>query len=144
MARRNRVDRNQKEIVRFLESFDNVSVRKTDQVGEGFPDLTVHAFGLSALVEVKMPKKKLSPKQRKFFKQHENGFLCTVRSESDAARDIVVLGSIFALVIGLPFMFDQEWSMQNIALILGLGVFQLGISFGFYISAIQYLTTVEI
>ena len=101
MARRNRVDRNQKEIVRFLESFDNVSVRKTDQVGEGFPDLTVHAFGLSALVEVKMPKKKLSPKQRKFFKQHENGFLCTVRSESDAARLLKLMKQIGMMAIHL-------------------------------------------
>ncbi|MFK7802684.1 MAG: DMT family transporter [Anaerolineae bacterium] len=67
-----------------------------------------------------------------------------LRSESDAAGDIVVLGAVFALIIGLPFMFNQDWTMQNIALILGLGVFQLGISFGFYISAIRYLTAVEI
>ncbi|MFT5193179.1 MAG: drug/metabolite transporter (DMT)-like permease [Cellvibrionaceae bacterium] len=67
-----------------------------------------------------------------------------LRSESEAAGEIVVLGAIFALLIGLPFMFNQDWTWANIALILGLGIFQLGISFGFYISAIRYLTPVEI
>ena len=67
-----------------------------------------------------------------------------LRSENESAGDIVVLGAIFALIIGFPFMFDQAWTLSNIALILGLGVFQLGISFGFYIYAIRYLSAVEI
>lgn len=67
-----------------------------------------------------------------------------LRSEADSAGDIVILGSIFAMLIGIPFMFNQDWTLTNIALIVALGVFQLGISFGFYIYAIPYLSAVEI
>ena len=50
----------------------------------------------------------------------------------------------FCLVMGLPFIFDQPFTLNNILLILGLGVFQIGISFVFYTLAIPHLSAVEI
>ncbi len=67
-----------------------------------------------------------------------------LRSESHAAGEIAVLGAIFAFVIGLPFIFDQSFSLNNILIILGLGIFQIGISFVFYTMAIPHLSAVEI
>ena len=67
-----------------------------------------------------------------------------LREESETAGEIVVLGAIFALIIGFPFMFNQDWTWTNVWLILGLGVFQIGISFIFYTIAIKHLSAVEI
>ncbi len=67
-----------------------------------------------------------------------------LRAESHAAGEIAVLGAIFAFFIGLPFMFDQPFTLNNFLLILGLGVFQIGISFVFYTLAIPHLSAVEI
>ncbi|MEM8860122.1 MAG: DMT family transporter [Chloroflexota bacterium] len=67
-----------------------------------------------------------------------------LREESDTAGEIVVLGAIFALIVGFPLLFNQDWTLNNILLILGLGVFQIGISFIFYTIAIKHLSAVEI
>ena len=48
-----------------------------------------------------------------------------------------------AAVIGIPSMGSQPWDMPNIALVLGLGIFQLGIPFVLYGLAIRHLTAVE-
>ena len=66
-----------------------------------------------------------------------------LREESHSSIEIVVLGSFFATIIGIPDMASQPWDLPNISLILGLGIFQLGIPFILYGLAIRHLTAVE-
>ena len=66
-----------------------------------------------------------------------------LRSQHDNAGEIVVFGAALAFLIGLPFIFTEDFSSTNILLVLGLGVFQIGISFIFYTIAIKHLSAVE-
>ena len=81
-----RVDSNQKEIVKALRQF-GASVAHTYTVGHGFPDILVSYGGDYYLMEIKMPKSKLTPDEVEF---HQNwiGKIHIVRSVDDALRAI--------------------------------------------------------
>ncbi len=66
-----------------------------------------------------------------------------LRSQHGNAGEIVVFGAALAFLIGLPFIFTEDFSSTNVLLVLGLGIFQIGISFIFYTIAIKHLSAVE-
>lgn len=57
--------------------------------------------------------------------------------------DMTLLGNVFTFVICLPFIFQSMPSLQSIAALLVLGIFQLGISYILYTKAILYVSAVE-
>lgn len=77
-----RVDGNQTAIVMALRAH-GWSVLSLSTVGKGCPDLLVGAQSLNILLEVKMPKGKLRPKQEAFT-QSWHGQCATVTSAEDA------------------------------------------------------------
>lgn len=73
------------------------------------------------------------------------GFMVVLlRGQKDGSPvETVILGSLIAFVIGLPFLFSQTWDGTNILLFMGLGIVQLGIPFILYSYAIKHLTAIE-
>jgi drug/metabolite transporter (DMT)-like permease len=72
-----------------------------------------------------------------------------LRKQKDGSPvESVLLGNILAFLIGLPFLVGPwatmpAFSMQDWAILIFLGIFQLGIPFILYARAIQALTAVE-
>lgn len=69
--------------------------------------------------------------------------LCTRRQKDGAPATTIFLGNIFAVVVGLPFLAQATFSFQNLATILYLGIFQIGLSFVAYSIAIKYVPALE-
>lgn len=57
--------------------------------------------------------------------------------------ETTLLGNIFTFVITLPFIFLSVPSWKSILALLILGIFQLGISYILYTTAIQYVSAIE-
>jgi drug/metabolite transporter (DMT)-like permease len=57
--------------------------------------------------------------------------------------EITLLGNIFTLAAGIPFFFLSAPSMKSILYILILGIFQLGISYILYATAVKYVSSIE-
>jgi hypothetical protein len=74
-------DQNEREIIQEFRSF-GASVHQLS--GKGVPDLIVGYRGITALVEVKMPKGKLTDDQKEFFDNWNGGLLFIVRTVADA------------------------------------------------------------
>lgn len=55
----------------------------------------------------------------------------------------VLLGNILTAVIGLPFMFQSSPDAKSWLGIILLGIFQLGLSYVLYASAIKHVTAIE-
>jgi len=66
-----------------------------------------------------------------------------LREEHEHSMEMIVVGSLMAVVIGLPSTPVQTFDWTNIALILGLGVFQLGFGLMLYTWALRHLTAVK-
>ena len=62
-----KVDANQAEIVECLRGIPGCEVRSMATVGDGWPDLAVGYCGRNWFFECKMPGKKLTDDQQKFF-----------------------------------------------------------------------------
>ncbi len=87
MRRACKVDLNQAEIVDALRNF-GATVKDLSKVGGGFPDLAVGYAGQNHLLEVKMPKGKLTPDQ---VVTHSTwgGRIRVVRSAEEAIQAII-------------------------------------------------------
>lgn len=83
MRRAAKVDDNQAEIVALLRTH-GASVAVMSAVGQGFPDLVVGYRGRNYLIEVKMPKGKMTEEQYDFA-GHWRGQYAVVRSFDEAA-----------------------------------------------------------
>lgn len=58
--------------------------------------------------------------------------------------ETTLLGHIITVIIGLPFLFSVNFTITNIIGILLLGIFQLGIAYILYATAVKYLTALEV
>ena len=58
--------------------------------------------------------------------------------------ETTLLGHMITFLIGLPFVFSANFTFANIAGILFLGIFQLGIAYILYAIAVKYLTPLEV
>jgi len=66
------------------------------------------------------------------------------KQKDDSPSDSVLLGNILTLIIGLPVIATSiTFEVKPIVLILILGVFQLGIPYIFYTTAIKHVTALD-
>ncbi|MEI6290513.1 MAG: EamA family transporter [Chloroflexota bacterium] len=56
---------------------------------------------------------------------------------------IILIGNAIGFFLGLPFIFKETINFPNAAIILYLGIFQIGLSFVFYSKAIKYVKALE-
>ncbi len=72
------------------------------------------------------------------------GVTIAMRLQKDGSPvETTLLGHILTVLIGLPFIFQANFTLQNIIGILLLGVFQLGISYILYALGVKHLTALE-
>lgn len=57
--------------------------------------------------------------------------------------EMTLLGNIFTFIIGLPFFFISLPNLKSILCLLILGIFQLGISYIFYVTAVKHVSAIE-
>jgi drug/metabolite transporter (DMT)-like permease len=70
--------------------------------------------------------------------------IIALRKQKDgSATETVLLGSIIAFLIGVPFMFSETLNVQEAAIILYLGAIQIAIPFTILTLVIRYLQALE-
>ncbi len=69
--------------------------------------------------------------------------LCMRAQKARVPAETILLGNILSAIIGLPFSLRETWTPSDISIILYLGVFQIGLSFLFYSTAIKYVPAIE-
>lgn len=57
--------------------------------------------------------------------------------------EMTLLGNIFTFIIGLPFFFTSLPNLKSVLCLLILGIFQLGISYIFYVTAVKHISALE-
>ncbi|MCP4419159.1 MAG: DMT family transporter [Chloroflexi bacterium] len=65
------------------------------------------------------------------------------KQKNGSPAETLLLGNLISAVIGVPFLFGQEWSPPQVGIILFLGIVQLGIPFILYAIVIKYLDAIE-
>jgi len=55
----------------------------------------------------------------------------------------ILIGQLFMAVAGIPSVMKESWTLRNWLIILYLGVFQIGIAFIFFTSAIKHVPAIE-
>ena len=66
------------------------------------------------------------------------------KQKNDSPSDSILLGNIFTFLIGLPIIItDTKFDFEPLLLILILGIFQLGIPYIFYTTAIKHVTALD-
>jgi len=63
--------------------------------------------------------------------------------KDDSPVEMTFLGNIITFIIAFPFFFLSVPSLNSILVLLILGIFQLGISYIFYVLAIKYVSPIE-
>jgi len=69
--------------------------------------------------------------------------LCMRRQKAGVPGNTILLGNLLGALIGLPFLFQETFSLSSICIISYLGIFQIGISFVCYSIAIKSLQALE-
>jgi len=69
--------------------------------------------------------------------------LCMRAQKAGVPAQTILLGSILSAIIGLPFSLQETWTPSDVGIILYLGMFQVGLSFLFYSTAIKYVPALE-
>ncbi len=69
--------------------------------------------------------------------------LCMRKQKDGTPANTILLGNIIGAVIGLPFLFQESYSLQNLSIIAYLGIFQIGLSFVLYSIAIKQVQALE-
>ena len=67
-----------------------------------------------------------------------------MRSQRDNnPANMIFIGNIIGLLVGLPFLFQESFTLPNLGIILYLGVFQIGLSFVLYSIAAKHVRALE-
>jgi drug/metabolite transporter (DMT)-like permease len=69
--------------------------------------------------------------------------LCMRGQKAGAPGNTILLGNVIGVIIGLPFLVQETFSLSSLAIISYLGVFQIGLSFVCYSYAIKYVPALE-
>jgi drug/metabolite transporter (DMT)-like permease len=69
--------------------------------------------------------------------------LCMRKQKNGTPANTILLGNIIGIVIGLPFLLQESFSLPNISIISYLGIFQIGLSFVLYSIAIKQVQALE-
>jgi len=63
--------------------------------------------------------------------------------DSSSSVEMTLLGNIITFIIALPFFFGTVPNLRGILSLLVLGIFQLGISYILYVTAVKYVSSLE-
>lgn len=69
--------------------------------------------------------------------------LCMRRQKAGVPAQTILLGNLFGIVIGLPALLQETFTLPDMGIIIYLGLFQIGLSFVFYSVAIKHLQALE-
>lgn len=69
--------------------------------------------------------------------------LCMRREKSHEPEELILLGCIIGAVIGFPSMLKESYTLKNVAIILYMGIIQMGFSYIFFTIAIKQLNALE-
>jgi drug/metabolite transporter (DMT)-like permease len=63
--------------------------------------------------------------------------------KNGAPEESFLLGSLVTAIVGLPFMLQETWTVNNWIVITFLGIFQIGLAFIFFTKAIKHIPALE-
>jgi drug/metabolite transporter (DMT)-like permease len=67
-----------------------------------------------------------------------------LRAQKDGSpAESILMGQMAMIVIGFPSVIRESWTLRNWIIILFLGVFQIGLAFIFFTSAIKHVPAIE-
>ena len=69
--------------------------------------------------------------------------VCMRAQKDGRPADIVLLGSLFSALIGLPSLLQESWTLPDVGIILYLGFFQTSLAFILYTRAIRQVRALE-
>ena len=69
--------------------------------------------------------------------------LCMRKQKDGSPADTILLGNFMGIVIGLPSLLHENYSLFSIGVISYLGIFQIGLSFVLYSIAIRHVQVLE-
>jgi drug/metabolite transporter (DMT)-like permease len=69
--------------------------------------------------------------------------VCMRAQKNAVPANAILLGNIFSVLIGFPFLLQEDLSLPNLGIISYLGIFQIGLSFVFYSIAIKHVRALE-
>lgn len=69
--------------------------------------------------------------------------LCMRRQKAGVPGNTILLGNLLGALIGLPFLFQETFSLSSLGIVSYLGIFQIGLSFVFFSSAIKHVPALE-
>jgi drug/metabolite transporter (DMT)-like permease len=68
----------------------------------------------------------------------------SLRAQKDGTpAESIMLAHLFTAVAGFPYVLKEAWTPANWLIILYLGIFQIGLSFIFFTSAIKHVPAIE-
>lgn len=68
----------------------------------------------------------------------------SLRAQKDGVpAESILLAHLFTAIVGFPYVLKESWTVNNWLIILYLGVFQIGVSFLFFTSAIKHVPAIE-
>ena len=63
--------------------------------------------------------------------------------KNGSPAESILLAHLFTAVVGFPYVLKEAWTINNWLIILYLGIFQIGLSFVFFTSAIKHVPAIE-
>ena len=67
-----------------------------------------------------------------------------LRAQKDGSpAESILLAHLFTAIVGFPYVLKEAWTINNWLIILYLGVFQIGLAFLFFTSAIKHVPAIE-
>jgi drug/metabolite transporter (DMT)-like permease len=70
--------------------------------------------------------------------------MVSFRAQKDGApEESVLIGSLVTAILGIPFILQETWTVNNWLVIAFLGVFQIGLAFIFFTRAIKHIPALE-
>ena len=68
----------------------------------------------------------------------------SLRAQKDGTPvESILLAHLFTAIVGFPFVLKETWTLNSWLIIVYLGIFQIGLSFVFFTSAIKHVPAIE-
>ena len=68
----------------------------------------------------------------------------SLRAQKDGSpAESILMAHLFTAIIGFPAVLRESWTVTNWLIVLYLGIFQIGLSFIFFTSAIKHVPAIE-
>jgi drug/metabolite transporter (DMT)-like permease len=63
--------------------------------------------------------------------------------KAGSPAESILLAHLFTAIVGFPYVLKESWTVNNWLIIIYLGIFQIGLSFVFFTSAIKHVPAIE-